>query len=66
MRAVYLLTLVIYLAAVGPCDAQSAEPWLPSTPEDLAVKDFPGNKGAPAIRLYYGGFWVIPPATAMS
>src|SRR5262249_43523086 len=29
---------------------------LPITPEDLAVKDVPGNPGAPAIRLYSSYF----------
>jgi hypothetical protein len=56
MRVAYLLTLIIYLVVASPCAAQSAEPWLPVTPEDLAVKDVPGNKGAPAIRLYYSYF----------
>ncbi|HEY6307604.1 MAG TPA: DUF3857 domain-containing protein [Candidatus Angelobacter sp.] len=27
--------------------------WLPVTPQDLAVREVPGNPGAPAIQLYY-------------
>jgi hypothetical protein len=57
MRAVYLFTLITYLAFTAwSCAAQSPEPWLPITPEDLAVKDVPGKPGAPAIRLYYSYF----------
>jgi hypothetical protein len=57
MRSVYLFTLIAYLALTAqPCAAQSAEPWLPITPEDLAVKEVPGNPSAPAIRLYYSYF----------
>lgn len=29
------------------------EDWLPVTPQDLAVKEVPGNPGASAIQLYY-------------
>lgn len=57
MRPFYLLTLIAYSAlAALPCRAQSAEPWLPITPQDLAAKDVPGNPGAAAIRLYYSYF----------
>lgn len=57
MRAVYLSTLITYFAlAARPSAAQSAEPWLPITPEELAVNDVPGNRAAPAVRLYYSYF----------
>jgi hypothetical protein len=32
------------------------EDWLPITPQDLQVKEVPGNPGAPAIQLYYANY----------
>jgi hypothetical protein len=32
------------------------EAWLPITPQDLAVREVPGNPGAPAIQLYYSQY----------
>jgi Domain of Unknown Function with PDB structure (DUF3857)/Transglutaminase-like superfamily len=32
------------------------EAWLPINPQDLAVREVPGNPGAPAIQLYYSQY----------
>src|SRR5215467_7420197 len=32
------------------------EDWQPITPQDLQIKDVPGNPGAPAIKLYYADY----------
>lgn len=50
-----LLVLVATLAvlAAGRASAQNQpKPWLPITPEELAMKDCPQQPGAPAIILY--------------
>lgn len=44
--------LAIFLCSVAAV-AQIKTDWLPITPQDLAVKEVPGNPGAPAIQLYY-------------
>jgi hypothetical protein len=33
-----------------------SEDWLPVTPQDLQLKDVPGNPGAAAVRLYYAHY----------
>src|SRR5215831_20367287 len=32
------------------------EDWQPITPQDLQIKEVPGNPGAPAIQLYYADY----------
>src|SRR5215467_7884797 len=32
------------------------EDWQPITPQDLQIKEVPGNPGAPAIKLYYADY----------
>lgn len=44
--AVAILTLILTLPA------QAGEDWPPVLPEELAMKDSPGNPGAPAVILY--------------
>jgi hypothetical protein len=50
-----LLVMAAILVAVTPSAlaVQSAEPWLPVTPQDLGIKSVPGNPGASAMQLYY-------------
>lgn len=52
MRYVALsLLLLIPVWALG-----QSEDWLPVTPQDLQLKDIPGNRGAAAVRLYYAHY----------
>jgi hypothetical protein len=45
------------LVLSGGCLASaSGDDWLPITPQDLQIKDVPGNPGAAAIQLYYADF----------
>jgi len=50
----YIL-LVLLAGCITPALAQK-EDWLPITPQDLAIKEVPGNPGADAIQLYYADF----------
>ncbi len=50
-----LLLLVLAVASAAPAMAQK-EDWLPITPEDLQIKQVPGDPGAPAIQLYYANY----------
>ncbi len=52
LRACLLLTAVLVMASPCALAVQSVEPWLPVTPQDLAIKAVPGHPGAPAIQLY--------------
>jgi hypothetical protein len=57
MRFLYFLLSTVLLAALQPSlFAQSAEPWLPGTPQELAMSVSKENPGASAIRLYYSYF----------
>lgn len=48
-RKLYLLAcFAFYLSA-----AAQRQTWLPITRDDLAIREVPGNPGAPAIQLYY-------------
>jgi Domain of Unknown Function with PDB structure (DUF3857)/Transglutaminase-like superfamily len=49
------LLLVLVSVFVLPANAQK-EDWLPVTPEDLQVKEVPGDPGASAIQLYYANY----------
>ena len=53
MRQFFLFILVSVF--VLPANAQK-EDWLPVTPEDLQVKEVPGDPGASAIQLYYANY----------
>ena len=48
-----IFSLFLVLTAVG--HAQS-EGWLPVTPQDLTIKEVPGDPGASAIQLYYADY----------
>jgi hypothetical protein len=39
-----------------PCPAQRSEDWQPINQQDLQMKDFPADPGAPAVQLYYADF----------
>ena len=52
LRSVVLSILFLATASLTMA-AESAEPWLPITSQDLRLKDVPGNPGARAIQLYY-------------
>jgi Domain of Unknown Function with PDB structure (DUF3857) len=51
----FLFCLGFVLPAVAQKVSQKHD-WLPITQEDLAVKEVPGDAGAPAIQLYYANF----------
>jgi Domain of Unknown Function with PDB structure (DUF3857) len=53
MRRLLFLVLVSIFAL--PASAQK-EDWLPVTPEDLQIKQVPGDPGASAIQLYYANY----------
>lgn len=55
MRYFWVGVFVFSLVAVSLSYAQS-EGWLPITPQDLQVKEVPGDPGAPAIQLYYAHY----------
>ena len=55
MRYFWIGVFVFSLVAVSLSCAQS-ESWLPITPQDLQVKEVPGDPGAPAIQLYYAHY----------
>src|SRR5215813_1942647 len=55
MNRVRYIALVLCLFFTLSLAAQK-EDWLPITPQDLQFKDVPGNKGAPAVRLYYAQY----------
>lgn len=49
-----LRVVVLGVVVLAPCLLFAGNTdWLPITPQDLQIKDVPGNPGAPAIRLYY-------------
>jgi hypothetical protein len=55
MRAMRYFPLVVCLFVASALSAQK-EDWLPVTPQDLALKEVAGNKGAAAVRLYYAQY----------
>src|SRR5262245_34614976 len=46
------LVLACFLGCFPPASAQR-QSWLPVTAADMALKDVPGNPGAPAVQIYY-------------
>src|SRR5258708_1659381 len=52
MRLFRYFIVIAVLASAALCFAQK-EDWLPITDQDLQFKEVPGNRGAPAVRLYY-------------
>src|SRR2546423_5568088 len=48
--------VLIFCLAAGALAMDQKEDWLPITPQDLQVKEVPGNPGASAIQLYYANF----------
>src|SRR2546423_393642 len=55
MRWLRYCVLIVCLAACALAMDQK-EDWLPITPQDMQVKEVPGNPGASAIQLYYANF----------
>jgi hypothetical protein len=55
MRSVRYCIFFVCCVAASLCFAQK-EDWLPITPQDLQVKEVPGNPGAAAIQLYYADY----------
>jgi Domain of Unknown Function with PDB structure (DUF3857)/Transglutaminase-like superfamily len=55
MKALRYLILVSCLSFAGAAHGQK-EDWLPVTPEDLQIKEVPGNPGAAAVQLYYANY----------
>src|SRR5947209_9233002 len=54
MRLFRGLILVVLSASLAFADKK--EDWLTLTPQELQMKEVPGDPGAPAIQLYYGQF----------
>src|SRR5579864_5270133 len=52
LRFLYLAACFAFCLSAGA----QRQAWLPVTPQDLAVRDVPGNPGAPAIQLYYSQY----------
>lgn len=52
----HVVFVVLVASAVSVLAQKNKEDWLPVAPEDLAVKEVPGNPGAAAIQLYYANF----------
>lgn len=50
------LAFGFFLLALLPACGQQSEDWLPITARDLEMKDVPGDRGAPAVQLYYADF----------
>src|SRR5439155_14590094 len=46
--------LVCILSALSHADKK--EDWLPIGPQELQIKDVPGDPGAPAIQIYYAQY----------
>lgn len=55
MRIARYFLFVWCLIAAGSCFAQK-EDWQPVTPQDLQIKEVPGDPGASAIQLYYADY----------
>lgn len=55
MRFVRYCVLIVSLLTAAVSFAQK-EDWLPVTPQDLQMKDVPGQPGASAVRLYYANY----------
>ena len=55
MRLVRYCVLVASLLTAAVSFAQK-EDWLPVTPQDLQMKEVPGQPGASAVRLYYANY----------
>src|SRR5258708_40274422 len=55
MRLFRYFIVIAVLASAALCFAQK-EDWLPITDQDLQYKEVPGNRGAPAVRLYYAHY----------
>ncbi|HMC29809.1 MAG TPA: DUF3857 domain-containing protein [Candidatus Angelobacter sp.] len=48
--------LPLFLCLFSLASFAQKEDWLPVTQQDLQYKEVPGNKGAPAVRLYYAQY----------
>lgn len=55
MRLVRYCVLIVSLLTAAVSFAQK-EDWLPVTPQDLQMKEVPGQPGAAAVRLYYANY----------
>jgi hypothetical protein len=55
MRTVSVCVFALCLLGASFSYAQS-EGWQPVTPQDLQIKEVPGDPGAPAIQLYYADY----------
>ena len=54
LLARFIVLCTLLLSAVSLFGQK--EDWLPITPNDLAIKQVPGNPGADAVQLYYADF----------
>jgi hypothetical protein len=54
MPTKWVLCAWLLLSVAAPCLASGGEDdWIPVTPQDLQLKEVPGNPGASAVQLYY-------------
>lgn len=52
----WCLAFIVCLSVKVCAHGQQSEEWLPVTPQDLQMKDVPGDPGAEAVQLYYADF----------
>ena len=53
---VFRCCILFFCVMTASLSFAQKEDWQPITPQDLQIKEVPGNPGAPAIQLYYADY----------